>query len=876
MNKDANKDYVDFFSFNGSTYNFYSIRKFLNDNGVNLAKVPYSAKLIIEYLLRKGNVYNAIKYLNSLAVGVSEKDEFSFLPVRIIMQDYTGIPALLDIATLQEEGIKRGINGSFLSPRIKTDVIVDHSLLVDYHGDKYSLSKNEALEESRNRERYEFLSWAESAFDKVNVIPSGNGIVHQINMEYLATLIEKKEEKGEIWIFPDSVIGTDSHTTMINGLGIFAWGVGGLEAESIMMGLPVSALIPEIININLHGKLSNGVFAADVALTLTHYLRKIDVVGKIIEFTGDSVNILTAEDRCTIANMAPEYGAKCAMFPLDEQVIQYFSKTGRKLDHIEMIIKYYKHQGLWSNNSEKDKMYSMTYNFDLGMVNSSLAGPHHPHQLIVLNKKVGGVEKTNKNNNFVKLNDGDIVLAAITSCTNTSNPRSMIAAGLLAKRAVELGIRINLNIKTSLAPGSKAVTAYLQSSGLLTFLEKLGFYIVGYGCTSCNGGAGNLVAEVEEILQQSNLNVASVLSGNRNFTGRVHPLIDSNFLCSPPLVVAYALNGRIDTDLYAPDAFVSESGLHYSLADLWPDDEIINLLVSKHVHPQIFKTVTPLIKAKKTQLVTHPFKWDPKSTYIKKPEFFSHNAKQHNLNYINARVLALFGDNISTDHISPVGSIETNSTAGIYLGSQGVFSKDMNTFGSRRSNFEVMKRGAFSNPKIINLILGGRAGGLTKHFPSGDVASIYDIAVRYHNEGIDTVIVAGKNYGIGSSRDWAAKGPWFLGVRAIISEGFENIHRGNLISMGILPLKISNKYAGLSGQLKGDELITIKETSDVSHQVRKIYDVCITDTNGLSRTIKATSQIYTLEENDILTANGILNYILDHVDTSISIEDSFL
>ncbi|MFF4160747.1 aconitate hydratase AcnA [Streptomyces sp. NPDC001678] len=830
-----------------------SLPAFAAEHGADLAAVPYSGRVLLESLLRDGDTETAVTLATRLAAGRDAELEMAFRPARIVMQDYTGIPLLVDLAALRD----RVDRPERVNPVLPVDVVVDHSVQADLAGRPDARAHNEALEHARNAERYAFLKWARGAFDGLRVIPPGQGIVHQVNLERLATVVASGADG---LLLPDTVIGTDSHTTMVNGLGVLGWGTGGLEAEALMLGLAQPIRIPPIVGIRLTGTVRPGVSPTDVVLTLTQRLREENVRGLLVEFTGSGVDALTAADRCTIANMAPEYGAMAAYFPVDTETLRYLRQTGRRTEDIALAEAYCRHQGLLRRADAPEPCFGREILFDLAAVRPSLAGPSQPDQRIELAglpasfaRFHGGPVRTADG-----LSDGDIVIASITSCTSTSNPQAMLAAGLLARRAVERGLSVPERVKTSMSPGSRAVTRYLRDAGLLPYLEKLGFHVAGYGCMTCNGGSGPLNKGIGEAVDAHGLNVAAVLSGNRNFEARVHGQARAGYLASPALVVALALAGDVRRDLEREPLGFS-GGEPVMLADIWPDSEELAELEREFIKPELF-TAAPAADPVWDALPAQPgpvYAWDEDSTYIRPPSFVG-TARPADTPVRGARVLLALGDDVSTDHISPVGAIPPDSPAGLHLRRRGV--TDFNSYGSRRGNHEVMARGAFSNPRLRNHLTGpGGSGGMTLHLPTGELLPVHEAARRYAADATPLLVLAGRNYGKGSSRDWAAKGPWLLGVRAVLAESFERIHRTNLCAMGILPLLLpeGTSWSGLG--LTGHEEFALEGLDRMREtgSVRVVAD-------GTAWTVRADVQ--SAGEWDVLLAGGTLPYLLGRLD----------
>ncbi len=794
-----------------------------------ISQLPYSIRVLLEAVLRNcdGNIITQQDVINLARWSTEDiqTHEIPFKPARVLLQDFTGVPAVVDLAALRSAMHRLGGDPSRINPIIPVDLVIDHSVQVDQFGSKFALIYNAEREFERNRERYEFLRWGQNAFDNFRVVPPSTGIVHQVNLEYLAQVVSTRSINGEIVAFPDTLVGTDSHTTMINGLGVVGWGVGGIEAEAMMLGQPIYMLTPQVIGFKLTGELPQGATATDLVLTVTQILRELGVVGKFVEFYGDGVNKLSLADRATIANMAPEYGATMGFFPVDETTLTYLRNTGRSPELVDLVERYTKEQTLFRSAGDPEPRYNQTIELDMRTIESSLAGPTRPQDRIPLrDMKASFLEALTKanhkaipSNRKAELDDGAVVIAAITSCTNTSNPSVMVAAGLLAKNAIQKGLRVPDFVKTSLAPGSRVVTRYLDNLGLTPYLEELGFYTVGYGCTSCIGNSGPLPESISKNIQENDLVVAAVISGNRNFEGRVHPLTKVNYLASPPLVVAYALAGSVNLDLESESLGHDENGNQIYLKDIWPSQESIQSALETAVTPDLYNTEYRNVFQGYTiwNQIDIPggdiYQWDPDSTYIQEPPFFEDMSLQIQplKPIIKARVLALLGDSVTTDHISPAGTIPAASPAEKYLFEHGVERKDFNSFGSRRGNHEVMMRGTFGNIRLRNLLVPGSEGEMTPYLPSGERLSIFDAAMKYKADETPLLIIAGKEYGTGSSRDWAAKGTSLLGVKAVIAESYERIHRSNLVGMGVLPLEF---YPGENAQNLG---ITGFETFDI-------------------------------------------------------------
>src|SRR5467141_3279142 len=810
--------------------------EFMEKQGVaDLAKLPFSLRILLENLLRceDGRFVHAedIRALAGWRPGAPEK-EIAFMPARVLLQDFTGVPAVVDLATMREAFARMGGNPRRINPLFPAELVIDHSVQVDSFGNGNSFGLNAELEFQRNVERYAFLRWGQTAFNNFKVVPPDTGICHQVNLEYLARVVCAMPSGSRMEAYPDSVVGTDSHTTMINALGVFGWGVGGIEAEAAMLGQPSSMLIPEVVGFRLHGKLREGATATDLVLTVTEILRKKGVVGKFVEFFGTGLSTLSVPDRATIANMAPEYGATMGFFPVDSETLAYLQFTGRAHEQIALVEAYCKEQSLFRTDSTRDPIFSDKLELDLGTVEPTVAGPKRPQDRVALRnakssfiKVVEGTPQKHfqvrNNGDSFDFSSGAVVIAAITSCTNTSNPSLMLGAGLLAKKAVERGLQVKPWVKTSLAPGSKVVTDYLAAAGLTPFLEKLKFHLVGYGCTTCIGNSGPLSDPISAAIKENNLVAVAVLSGNRNFEGRIHPLVRANYLASPPLVVAYALAGRMDLAVTTEPLGSDKSGKPVFLSDIWPTPQEIETTVRAAVSTSLYtKQYSEVYEGDAHWKGMHVpqgdlYQWDPKSTYIKLPPYFENMPKTPPplADVHAARVLAMLGDSVTTDHISPAGSIPVDSPAGKYLIANGVKPHEFNSYGARRGNHEVMLRGTFANIRLRNLLVPGVEGGVTVHLPDGEQASIYDTAMRYRKEGTPLLILAGREYGTGSSRDWAAKGTLLLGVKAVIADSFERIHRSNLIGMGVAPLQFPPGQNAATLGLTGREVFDIQGLS---------------------------------------------------------------
>ncbi|MFZ6046459.1 aconitate hydratase AcnA [Pseudomonas sp. CR3202] len=874
----------------GKTYHYFSLPEAAKRLGP-IDKLPMSMKVLLENLLRwEDDETVSAADLKALAAWLgprSSEREIQYRPARVLMQDFTGVPAVVDLAAMRAAVAAAGGDPQRINPLSPVDLVIDHSVMVDRFASQAAFEQNVEIEMQRNGERYAFLRWGQRAFDNFSVVPPGTGICHQVNLEYLARTVWTREEDDVTWAFPDTLVGTDSHTTMINGLGVLGWGVGGIEAEAAMLGQPVSMLIPEVIGFKLTGKLREGITATDLVLTVTQMLRKKGVVGKFVEFYGDGLADLPLADRATIANMAPEYGATCGFFPVDEITLGYLRLSGRPEETVQLVEAYSKAQGLWREPG-LEPLFTDTLALDLSSVEASLAGPRRPQDRVplpqvpkafddLLNLQLkptgaaaaGSPRVTLDDGASFDLEDGSVVIAAITSCTNTSNPSVMMAAGLLAKKAVERGLVRKPWVKSSLAPGSKVVTEYFRAAGLTPYLDQLGFNLVGYGCTTCIGNSGPLLDPIEKAVQQADLTVASVLSGNRNFEGRVHPLVKANWLASPPLVVAYALAGSVRIDLGSQPLGQGKDGKPVYLKDVWPSQREIAEAIAK-VDTAMFRKEYAEVFAgdDKWRAIKVPesdtYAWQADSTYIQHPPFFADitGAPPKVEDIHQARILALLGDSVTTDHISPAGNIKADSPAGRYLREHGVQPSDFNSYGSRRGNHEVMMRGTFANIRIRNEMLGGEEGGNTLHAPSGEKLAIYDAAMRYQQEGTPLVIVAGKEYGTGSSRDWAAKGTNLLGVKAVIAESFERIHRSNLVGMGVLPLQFKDGEDRKSLGLTGKETLGISGLDGASLRPHMNLRLEITREDGSKHHAQLLCRIDTLNEVEYFKAGGILHYVL--------------
>jgi aconitate hydratase len=849
------------------------------------SKLPFSLKILLENVLRyEDNKTVFPEDIEAIAKWTDKRTsnhEIAFRPARVLMQDFTGVPAVVDLAAMRDAMKQLGGNPEKINPLSRVDLVIDHSVQVDSYASSSSLTKNTHIEMERNHERYQFLRWGQKAFHDFHVVPPGTGICHQVNLEYLAKSVWSSEHDGEHYAYPDTLVGTDSHTTMINGLGVLGWGVGGIEAEAAILAQPISMLIPEVIGVRLTGRLNEGITATDLVLTITQMLRKRGVVGKFVEFFGLGLDYLALADRATIANMAPEYGATCGFFPIDKETVRYLTLSGREEHTIALVEAYAKAQGLWRDEKTVDPVYTDVLELDLGTVVPSLAGPKRPQDKVTLPslptafanflKESDKAEEKDKKfpveNSSFSLQHGDIVIAAITSCTNTSNPHVLMAAGLLAKKAVEKGLVAKPWVKSSLAPGSKVVTDYLTQAGLMPYLEKVGFYLVGYGCTTCIGNSGPLLEPITKAIQENDIVASAILSGNRNFEGRIHPQVRANWLASPPLVVAYALAGNTRVDLSHEPVGHDAAGNAVYLKDIWPAQAEIAAEVAKITRTLFQKEYAEVFLGdKEWQSIkvtsSQAYNWDENSTYVRQPPFFENLPKTPKpiQSIESASILALFGDSITTDHISPAGDIKADSPAGLYLKSKGIERQDFNSYGSRRGNHEVMMRGTFANIRIKNEMVPHTEGGVTKYIPSGEVMSIYDAAMAYQQTQTPLVIVAGKEYGTGSSRDWAAKGPCLLGVKAVIAESFERIHRSNLIGMGILPLQFTADTTRNTLRLEGNEQISIALNESLKPGCS--LTLVIKRASGEEERVFVLCRIDTQNELEYFKHGGILQYVL--------------
>ena len=871
------------------TYAYYSLAAAEEAGLSGVSRLPISMKVLLENLLRnEDNMSVGADDLKALAAWVenrgSVEHEISFRPARVLMQDFTGVPAVVDLAAMRDAMTFLGANPEKINPLNPVDLVIDHSVMVDHFGTAKAFGENVEREYERNMERYNFLRWGSSAFNNFRVVPPGTGICHQVNLEYLAQTVWTNSDGGAEVAYPDTVVGTDSHTTMINGLAVLGWGVGGIEAEAAMLGQPIPMLIPEVIGFRLDGALPEGATATDLVLTVTQMLRKKGVVGKFVEFYGPGLASMTLEDQATIANMAPEYGATCGFFPVTQATIDYLTATNRAPERVALVEAYAKVQGMWREPTDPDPVFTDTLELDMSGVMPSLAGPKRPQDRVLLSDAANDFKAGLVGDVFGKpdsladrfkvegenfdIGNGDVVIAAITSCTNTSNPGVLIAAGLVAKKAVEKGLKVKPWVKTSLAPGSQVVTDYLKAAGLTKSLDALGFNLVGYGCTTCIGNSGPLPEQISDAIQKNDVVAAAVLSGNRNFEGRVNPDVRANYLASPPLVVAYALAGSMQIDMVNEPLGEGKDGKPVYLKDIWPTTAEVTALQRKHVTQKMFATrYADVFKGDKNWQAIQikggqTYDWNMGSTYVQNPPYFQNMSMDPTpvTDIVEARVLAVFGDSITTDHISPAGSIKATSPAGVYLRDHQVPTMDFNSYGARRGNHEIMMRGTFANIRIRNRITPEIEGGMTKHFPSGDVMSIYDAAMRYQSEGRGLVVFAGKEYGTGSSRDWAAKGTKLLGVRAVVAESFERIHRSNLVGMGVLPLQfLQEGWSKLA--LTGEEIVTIRGLTELSPR-RQLTIEMYRPSDGRIARFPVRCRIDTPTELEYFKNGGVLNYVL--------------
>ncbi len=850
-------------------------------------RLPYSLKILLENLLRHEDGRDVtredILALANWDPTAVPSTEISFTPARVVLQDFTGVPAVVDLAAMRDAVVRLGGSAEDINPLSPAELVIDHSVQIDHYGAANALDLNTKIEFQRNKERYSFLKWGQQAFDNFKVVPPNTGIVHQVNLEYLSRVVFDTEKDGARIAYPDTVVGTDSHTTMINGLGVLGWGVGGIEAEAAMLGQPITMLIPHVIGFKLSGKLREGTTATDLVLTVTEMLREKGVVGKFVEFFGDGLAQMPLADRATLGNMSPEFGSTCGIFPIDGETIRYMKLSGRSDAQCELVEAYARAQGMWREDGQPDALYTDVLELDLADVEPSIAGPKRPQDRISLSTAATSYEKilsdtvatrteggsaiANLDGEDVEIKDGDILIAAITSCTNTSNPAVMVAAGLLARNAAARGLKARPWVKTSLAPGSRVVSDYLEKAELIDDLEAVGFYTVGYGCTTCIGNSGPLRPEIADAVTGRNIVGTSVLSGNRNFEGRIHALIQHNFLASPPLVVAYALAGNMKVDLYNDPLGQDQDGNDVFLKDIWPTQQEIHDVVGANIDSAMFqesygKVFEGDVNWKNIDSPAGDiYSWDADSTYVKNPPYFEGMSKEAGTvsDITGARVLALLGDSVTTDHISPAGAIAIDSPAAAYLQGKGVKPADFNSYGSRRGNHEVMMRGTFANIRLRNRLAPGTEGGWTKHQPSGEQMSIYDASIKYKEEGTPLIVLAGSEYGTGSSRDWAAKGTVLLGVKAVIATSFERIHRSNLIGMGVLPLQYLDGQDAESLGLDGTEVFDIAGHTDPN---ARTVTVTATGADGIAKSFEAQVRIDTPKERDYYENGGILHYVL--------------
>lgn len=885
MSNEQNQQYKKSVKFDGRNYWIFDVKEAAKDIGLDIEQLPFSLRVLFENVLRNGGNRERVSAFKKWLNLKTPLEEINFYPARVLMQDFTGVPAIVDLASMRDAIKILGASPYKINPLIPVDLVIDHSVQVDSYGSSDSFAENVAKEVERNLERYEFLKWGQKSFSNFRVVPPGTGICHQVNLEYLAqTVWIKNETEGEM-LYPDTLVGTDSHTTMVNALSVLGWGVGGIEAEAAMLGQPLPMILPEVVGFKLIGSLQGNITATDLVLTVTQILRKKGVVGKFVEFFGSGLDSLSLADRATISNMAPEYGATCGFFPIDEETIRYLELTDRDSHRVKVVEQYAKNQLFWRNSN--DVTYSDVLELNLSTLEPSLAGPKRPQDRVALGyvksnfkealPSLAGNEATtdvkfNVSSGDYKLGNGDVVIAAITSCTNTSNPSVMVAAGIVAEKAYKLGLKPKPWVKTSLAPGSQVVTEYLQKSGLDKYLDFMGFNLVGYGCTTCIGNSGPLKPEIEKLIADNRLAVASVLSGNRNFEGRIHPLVRANYLASPPLVVAYAIAGTINIDLDKDSIGNDKNGKAVYLQDIWPTNAEIKSYIESCITKDMFKEKYKNVFAgdKNWQDIkvkeTDTYNWSSNSTYIKNPPYFENiNKPMQELNDIkNARILALFGDSITTDHISPAGSISKTSPAAKFLMDRGISQAEFNSYGARRGNHEIMMRGTFANVRIKNYLCPGIEGGVTINHLNGQQMSIYDAAMEYKKKSVPLVIFAGKEYGTGSSRDWAAKGTSLLGVKAVIAESFERIHRSNLVGMGILPVSFQNGQKWMDLNLKGDEEVSILGISRDMKPYQPLKCL-IKRKNGGNDVLDVIVQVYTENEIEYIKSGSILGAVLKNL-----------
>ena len=863
---------------------FYSLPEFAKSSGLDISRLPFSLKILLENLLRcedgKGVCKEHIKGLACWDAKAKPDNEIAFHPARVVLQDFTGVPAVVDLAAMRDAMAELGGDPSSINPLFPSELVIDHSVQVDSYGSEKSFLINAEKEFERNRERYLMLRWGQTAYNNFAVVPPDTGIVHQVNLEYLARVVFEADGVA----YPDTLVGTDSHTTMINGVGVLGWGVGGIEAEAAMLGQPINLLVPQVLGFKLHGKLPAGATATDLVLTIVRMLRDQGVVGKFVEFYGEGLADLPLADRATIANMSPEFGSTCGIFPIDDQTLDYLRLSGRSDEQVALVEAYCKAQGMFLTKDSPEPIFTDTLELDMGTIVPTISGPKRPQDKILLSDSTAAWKTTlellkpgaggescavSVAEQEFNVSSGDVVIAAITSCTNTSNPAVLMAAGLLARNAAAKGLVSKPWVKTSLAPGSKVVTEYLRSAGLLTELEKLNFFNVGYGCTTCIGNSGPLLPEISAAIQENDLVATSVLSGNRNFEGRISPDVRANYLASPPLVVAYAIAGWMGFDFEKEALGQDQDGKDVFLRDIWPTLDEVRATVREHVTSEMFKSEYASVfdGDENWRSLDVPsgarFAWDPESTYVRRPSFFENMSKEPAplTDISGARVLAMLGDSVTTDHISPAGSIAKDSPAAKYLREHGVEQKDFNSYGSRRGNHEVMVRGTFANIRLRNQIAPGTEGGVTRHLPDGEQMSIFDASMKYQADGVPLVVIGGKEYGSGSSRDWAAKGTYMLGVKAVIAESFERIHRSNLIGMGVLPMQFLDGESRESLGLTGEETYAISGIAD-DMKPAKVLDVTATAADGSTKAFKAAARIDTVVELEYYENGGILQYVL--------------
>ena len=874
---------LDSISTSGKEFKIFSLKK-AESNGLDgISKLPISLKVLLENLLRHEDGVSVdekqILAIKDWLKNKKSNTEIAYRPARVLMQDYTGIPAVADLAAMRDAVKNKNKDPEKINPLSTVDLVIDHSVMVDEYASGKSFARNVEKEFSRNGERYSFLKWGQKAFDNFRVVPPGTGICHQVNLEYLSKVVWSSKSDDVLYAYPDTLVGTDSHTTMVNGLSVLGWGVGGIEAEAAMLGQPISMLIPEVIGVELRGKLKEGTTATDLVLTIVEILRKKGVVGKFVEFYGEGLKNLTLADRATIANMAPEYGATCGFFPVDNETLKYLKLSGRDEQTISLVENYCKEQGLWAN---KDITFTDIVKLDVSTVVTSISGPKRPQDKVLLTNSATDFAKVYKENTKrdtqvtakvkgvdFEITDGDIVIAAITSCTNTSNPSVLIGAGLLAKKAYEKGLKVKPWVKTSLAPGSQVVTDYLEKAGLNKYLDELGFNLVGYGCTTCIGNSGPLNKDISEAINQNDLYAVSVLSGNRNFEGRISPDVKANYLASPPLVVAYAIAGTMNFDLYKSPLGKDKNGKEVFLKDIWPSNKEIEEIMLTSLDSEMFKkrysnvSEGPKEWREINTVDSDIYNWQENSTYVKRPPFFDDLPdKPEGFKPINdARILLVLGDTVTTDHISPAGSIKKESPTGDYFEKYQIQQKDFNSYGARRGNHEVMMRGTFGNVKIRNEMAPGTEGGFTILYPEGKPMSVYEAAMEYKKRNDDLVVIAGKEYGTGSSRDWAAKGTKLIGIKAVLAESFERIHRSNLVGMGVLPLQFKDGFDRKKLNITGAELVTV---IDIKDGVRPREEVTceIKYKDGTSKKIQVLCRIDTANEVEYYKNGGILQYVL--------------